>query len=109
MPEPQEPLPFDLPSGYGAIVLQNDDPGEPRDTFYEPFGAKSYYEGPIFDEIIEIPGTYYVYFWDPFQNGGDYVSVIGWQEIWRPRDIIRGLILTPLIRRDRELHIDCSE
>jgi hypothetical protein len=109
LPEPQEPLPFDLPSGYGAIVLQNDDPGEPRDTFYEPFGGKSYYEGPIFDEIMEIPGTYYVYFWDPFQNGGDYVSVIGWQEIWRPRDIIRGLILTPLIRRDRELHIDCSE
>jgi hypothetical protein len=90
-------------------VLQNVYPGEQRDTFYEPFGGKSYYEGPIFEVTIEIPGTYYVYFWDPFQNGGDYVAVIGWQEIWRLRDIIRGLILTPLIRQDRELHIDCSE
>jgi hypothetical protein len=109
LPEPQEPLPFDLPSDYGAVVLQNVYPGEQRDTFYEPFGGKSYYEGPIFDAMIEVPGTYYVYFWDPFQNEGDYVAVIGWQEIWRLRDIIRGLILTPLIRQDRELHIDCSE
>lgn len=109
LPEPEETLPFELPSGYGAVVLPNVYPGEARDSFYEPFGGKSYYEGPIFDKMIEIPGTYYVYFWDPDQNGGDYVSVIGWEEIWRPRDIIRGLILTPLIRRDRELHIDCSE
>jgi len=109
LPEPQEPLPFDLPPGYGVIVMQNVLPGEPRETFYEPFGGKSYYEGPVFDEIIDIPGTYYVYFWDPYQSGGDYVAVLGWQEIWRPRDIIRGLFFTPLIRRDRELHIDCSE
>ena len=109
LPEPQETLPFDLPSGYGAVVLQNVAPGEPRDTFYEPFGGKSYYEGPIFDEIIDLPGTYYVYFWDRYQMGGDYVAVIGWEEIWRPKDIFRGLILTPLIRKDRELHIDCSE
>jgi len=109
LPEPQEPLPFDLPPGYGAVVLQNVYPGDPRETFFEPFGGKSYYEGPILDEIIDIPGMYYVYFWDPYQIGGDYVAVLGWQEIWRPQDIIRGLIFTPLIRKNRELHIDCFE
>jgi len=107
LPEPQKSLPFDLALGYGAVVLQNVYPGQPRDTFYEPFGGKSYYEGPIFDEIIDLPVTYYVYFWDPYQTGGDYVAVMGWKEIWRPQDIIRGLIFTPLIRKDRELHIEC--
>jgi hypothetical protein len=109
LPEPMEPLPIDLPPGYGAVVLPNVEPGDTRDTFYEPFGGKSYYQGPVYDEVIELPGTYYAVYWDPYQTGGDYVAVIGWKEIWRPRDIIRGLILTPFIRQDRELHIDCFD
>jgi hypothetical protein len=109
LPEPEEPLPFDLPPGFGAVVLPNVEPGDPRDTFYEPFGGKSYYQGPVYDEVIELPGTYYAVYWDPYLTGGDYVAVIGWKEIWRPRDIIRGLILTPFIRQDRELHTDCFD
>ena len=43
------------------------------------------------------------------QEGGDYVAVLGAEEIWRVRDVIRALIITPLIRQDRELHTDCVE
>jgi len=109
LPEPDQALPFALPNGCGTIVMMNALPGSERDMFYEPFGGKSYYQGPVFDAQIETPGTYYVYYWDPYERGGDYVAVLGRQEIWRPQDIIRALWYTPLIRRDKELHVDCSE
>lgn len=109
LPNPEVELPFSIPDGYGAIVCENVKPGEEREKFYEPFGGKWYYKGPVFDEIIENPGTYYVYYWDPYKRGGDYVAVLGYKEIWRIRDILRALIYTPLIRMDMELHADCPQ
>lgn len=109
LPEPYESVPFDLPPGYGALVFPNIVTGDPRETFYEPFGGKSYYKGPVFDEVIDIAGTYYVVFWDLARLGGDYVAVLGAEEIWRPRDVIRALFYTPLIRRGEELHTDCVQ
>ena len=106
LPDPSQSLPFDIPDGYGAIVKENVEPGEPRETFYEPFGGKSYYEGPEHEQKLNQTGTYFVYCWDPYQRGGDYTIVIGKLEIWGPLDILRALIYTPLIRRDFELHIN---
>ncbi len=105
LPDPGQPLPFDIPDGYGAIVMENVEPGTVRETFYEPFGNKSYYEGPEFKQKLNETGIYYVYCWDPYKQGGDYTIVIGDLEIWGPLDIIRALIYTPLIRRGLELHI----
>jgi hypothetical protein len=105
LPNPGQELPFELPSGYGAIVKENVKPGDPRKTFYEPFGNKSYYKGPIFDEKLNVTGTYFVYCWDPYKSGGDYTIVLGSLEIWGPLDIIRAMIYTPMIRRGLELHI----
>jgi hypothetical protein len=109
LPPPNQTLPFTLPQGYGAIVLEDVPPGQPREQFYEPFGGKSYYQGPRFDETINISGTYYVYYWDPYQKGGDYVAVLGYKELFPPMDILRALINTPLIRHDRELHLPSSQ
>jgi len=108
LPEPEISLPFYLPPGYGAVVVKNYEPGEERPTFYEPFGAKSYYRGPGFDETLEEPGIYRIYFWDPYQKGGDYVAVLGYEETWDFDDIIRALIYTPMIRRGQELHVECN-
>ena len=105
LPPPNQTLPFDLPQGYGAIVKQDVPPGSDREQFYEPFGGKSYYQGPRFDETLNISGTYYVYYWDPYQKGGDYVAVLGYKEQFPPLDILRALINTPLIRHDYELHL----
>lgn len=105
LPDPGQTLPFDILEGYGAIVMENVEPGTPRETFYEPFGNKSYYEGPVFKEKLNETGIYYVYCWDPYKQGGDYTIVIGDLEIWGPLDIIRALIYTPLIRRGLELHV----
>jgi hypothetical protein len=109
LPPPNQTLPFDLPVGYGVIVKQDVPPGTPREEFYEPFGGKSYYKGPRFDETLYLWGTYYVYYWDPYQNGGDYVAVLGYKEQFPPLDFLRALINTPLIRRGYELHLPLSE
>ncbi len=109
LPGPNVAIPFDIPPNYGIVIIQNKKSSESRETFYEFFGGKSYYKGPHFDQNLNIPGTYYVYFWDPDQKGGDYVAVLGRKEIWRLRDIYQAFRNTPLIRMDKELHINCSE
>ena len=109
LPQPLHPIPLTLPEGYGSLVFPNTVGENPRETFYEPFGNKYYYQGPIFDQIIDTPGTYFVIYWDPDKRGGDYVAVLGAEEIWRPQDILRAIYYTPLIRRGEELHIDCTE
>ena len=37
------------------------------------------------------------------------MAVLGKKEIWRFRDIIQAFRNTPLIRLDKELHVDCAE
>ncbi|MGA1876323.1 MAG: hypothetical protein ACMUIA_12015, partial [bacterium] len=61
-----------------------------------------------FDETLEEPGLYRLYFWDPYQMGGDYVAVLGYEETWDYDDIIRALIYTPMIRGGQELHVECN-
>lgn len=104
--EGDEALPFDVPKDMGVVVVSQDDTVDPRPSFYEPFGGKSYYQGPTFQEDVDTPGKYRIHVWDPLSLGGDYVAVIGNGEIWRLPDITRALIYTPLIRRDREIHSD---
>lgn len=106
LPDPGQALPFDIPDGYGAIVMENVEPGDPREKFFEPFGNKWYFEGPKFKEPLDTLGVYYIYVWDPHESGGDYTLVIGDLEIWGPFDILRALIYTPLIRWGLELHIN---
>lgn len=105
LPDPSQDLPFTIPSGYGAIVKENVEPGEEREQFFEPFGGKNYYQGPTLDIKAEKTGTYYFYVWDPHKTGGDYVAIIGKLELFGITDIIRSLIYTPMIRRGMELHI----
>jgi hypothetical protein len=105
LPPYNQTLPFNLLQGYGAIIKDDTPPGLLRKKFYEPFGGKGYYQGPKFDGVMNRSGTYYVYYWDHYRTGGDYVTVLGYKEIFLPMDIIRALINTLLIRRNQELHL----
>lgn len=105
LPDSDQSLPFEIPDGYGVFIKENVEPGQPRETFYEFFGDKSYYKGPIFEDQLEKTGDYFIYVWDPYEKGGDYTIVVGKFEIWGPFDILRALIYTPLIRKGFELHI----
>lgn len=102
-------VPFEVPPGKGVVVMADFTAVGDRESFYEPFGDKSYYQGPNFDEILATPGNYTVYYWAPNGETGDYVAVIGAEEIWRKSDIVRALFLTPGIRKGRELHQDCQQ
>ncbi len=103
LPQPAARLPVTLPSGYGAIMLH--DAGlEPRPQFYEPFGGKSYYQGPRIERTLA-PGKYTLIYWDPSGGVGDYTAAIGASEIWSFKDILRALYVTPIIRNDGELHV----
>lgn len=102
LPAPTEALPVTLSPGSGALVL-HDDGTKPRRSFFEPFGGKSYFKGPRLECTLG-PGTYTLVCWDRSGRTGDYVAVIGKQEIWRLKDIWRALRVTPIIRRGGELH-----
>lgn len=107
LPAPQQAIPFTIHPGYGATVVSNGTTGEPRNTFFEPFGGKFYYDGPTFDEVLTQPGTWYVVAWDPAGTGGDYSAVIGYEENFTLVDILRSLINTALVRLNFELHTSC--
>jgi len=107
LPPPDVELPFELPPGYGAWVLENEEPWTPREAFFEPFGDKWYFEGPTFDRDVDEAGTWYLYYWSPLGATGDYVAVTGPAEIWEIPDILQALVFTPMIRRGEELHIAC--
>lgn len=107
---PNLPAPsISLGSGaYRLWVAPWTDRDEPRETFYEPFGGKSYYEGPGYDKTVVHPGLYILLVWDPHAESGDYVVGIGKEERFPLPDLIRALINTPIIRRDGELHGPCG-
>ncbi len=77
---PVEKVPFHLPAGYGAVVVTNTPAGKKRPVFYEPFSGTEYYDAPAFDQKVTTPGTWYVYYWDPYGMGGDYVAILGFRE-----------------------------
>ncbi len=88
--------------------MENFKPGEKRDSFFEFVTRKYYYKSPVFDMNISERGRWYVYFWDPYKQGGDYVAVFGVREIFSFTDIIRTIINAPLIMLNLELHIECE-
>lgn len=107
LPKAPACLPVVPRPGYGALVFL-DDVRHKRETFYEPFGNKSYYRGPRVERTLQ-PGVYTVVYWDPRHKKGDYVAVLGKKEIWRGKDMLRALRVTPLIRRGRELHLSATK
>ena len=82
LPVTEEKLPFTLPKGYGAVVVKNTPRGKKRPVFYEPFSGKEYYDAPAFDRKVTATGTWYVYYWDPYKTGGDYVAILGFREMF---------------------------
>ncbi len=89
------------------VVLNNIEPGAPRRKLYEPFGGIWYWDASEITRSVSEPGSYRVYHWDPNGEAGDCAAVLGDKEIWRLPDILRALVVTPLTRQDKELHIEC--
>jgi len=60
LPAPTDPLPIAVSKGNGAIVLHDADLN-PRPQFFEPFGNKSYYQGPRLEvKLVHPVKAYFV-------------------------------------------------
>ena len=108
LPAPTEEIPFTLREGYGAVVVKNTEPGKEKKFFYEQYSKKSYYIMDNYEYTITEPGTWYVYYWDPYGQGGDYVAVWGIKDVFGPGDGLKMLINLPGIVSDRIMHTDCE-
>ena len=104
---PARSIPLGL-GEYRLVVAPWTDRDEPRDTFFEPFGGKWYYEGPGYNQFVTQPGLYILMVWDPEGESGDYVLGLGTEERFPLPDLIRSRINTPIIRRNGELHSPCG-
>ena len=110
LPKPVKPLPFDLPPGDGAIVLQDGQSDvKTRPTMHENFSGRDYFEGPEFEYTATVPGEYRMVVWNEAGAIGDYVAVIGRAEKFGAADMWRAARGTVTLRRAREMHGACTE
>lgn len=88
-------LPFELPQGYGAVVMKPE-PQNDRSTFFEPFSMTKYYrDNRKFKQTGLAPGAYYIVVWDQKGEYGGYVIGFGRAEKWTWKDLaptIRAVI-----------------
>jgi hypothetical protein len=109
LPQPDVSLPVELPEGHGAIVIRDSfDNTDDRIVMFEPFSSRTYWEGPDYAITVEQPGEYQMIVWQEEGTKGDYIAVIGREEIFGPADIARAAMYTPQIRQGKELHTSCS-
>lgn len=108
LPPPTSPLPVTLPPGYGAVVVPDLPPGQPRPTFHEPVGGHTYYAGVPTTVQATTPGRWALLVWDPYQRGGDYVLSTGYREHTTAGDLVLVAENTPVIRANGELHVPCA-
>jgi hypothetical protein len=98
LPAPQTKIPFDLPKGYGAVVISGT-PAKERPVFYEEFSRTHYYEGiPKFEQKLTQPGIYYIVVWHPANETGAYVLGYGLAEKFTAKDWANTFKLLPSIK-----------
>ena len=101
--------PVKLEPEQGIIVREDIPTGAERDSMYEVFSDQFYYEGPILDITVKESGNYWLWFWNPAGETGDYVAIIGKREVFSVEDIRRSFYNTPEIRRRGYLNVECEE
>ena len=85
LPEPPEGLPFDVPEGYGAIVVDTSDVTTPG-TFYEPFTQTSSWVLHEATYTLTEEATGYVVAWHPERETGKLWVATGTVEQFGPED-----------------------
>ena len=69
--------------------------------------ALSNFSDPSRGNEVSTPGSWDIYYWDPYKIGGDYVAVLGSKESFSLLDTWRSLINTIIIWFNLELHTEC--
>ena len=74
-------LPFDLPTGYSAVVAPS--PSALNVPIQDPLTKVRYYPGPLIDTRTLVSGRYYILVWSPHNQMGKYMLQIGTHWPWR--------------------------
>jgi hypothetical protein len=109
LPAPAEALPIELPAGYGAVIVRDSfDSTDDRPLFFEPFGGRMMWEGPVYAIDDAPPGTYRMIVWHDKGELGDYIAVIGEAERFGPKEIAQVRKVSPLLKAGQNLRVDCN-
>lgn len=110
VPSDLKTLPFDLPTGMGAQIIEMDQPdaNSKRPTLYEDIGATTFYTAPEVKMKVAQAGRYYIVAWDKAGQTGDYTIATGYKEqSVSPLPYVLSSIV--LIRANHWLHRDCQK
>lgn len=109
LPQPEVDLPIELADGHGAIVIRNVvNSVDERPIFFEPYGGRLMWEGPDFAIDDAPPGEYRMVVWNETGELGDYIAVVGEAEIFGPEEIAQVRRVSPLLKRGKNLRVDCD-
>ncbi|MEO7386874.1 MAG: hypothetical protein ABIX37_08065 [Gammaproteobacteria bacterium] len=108
LPPPSIPLPVALPKGFGAVVVRDNSPGEPRETWLEPFSGRQMWLGPEFAIDKAPAGTYSMIVWNERGETGDYIAVIGEGEVFNAPEISQVRATSPKLRDGANLMVECN-
>jgi hypothetical protein len=102
LPEEVALLPFNYdPSTEGVVLIKNDTQGP---LWYEKYTRKHYFMNKETSVTLSRPGQYKIYTWEPNGKIGDYALAVGDIEVWRFKEIMRGIIHIVGLWRHKEIH-----
>jgi hypothetical protein len=112
LPVPSDPkaLPFDLPNGLGAKIVEMDqaDANGKRPTMYEDIGGTTFYTAPEVEMNVSQAARYYVVVWQMDGKMGDYAVATGYKETpYSP--LSHTFASIAFIRSNHFLHRDCTK
>lgn len=105
---PRDGIPVALQPGEGAVVVRDDfADATQRPLFFEPNSRRQSWTGP--KELAQVPpGVYTLVVWNEQGRTGDYIAVIGDEEIFGPAEIRQVQQTSPLLTHGRNLMVDCD-
>jgi len=102
LPEEVALLPFNYdPSTEGVVLIKNNTQGP---LWYEKYSRKHYFMNKEMSVTLSRPGQYKIYTWELNDTTGDYALAVGDIEVWRFKEIMRGIRHIVGLWRHKEIH-----
>ncbi len=108
LPEPEQELPFEIPEGLGAIVIETDEDTE----YYEYFEEFSETDFVImFEEeyVLKEGGVGYVVAWHPERRTGKLYTAVGTREDFNDEILAKYVTATPALHAFHEVEGEKTE
>lgn len=98
IPETKKDISVEIFRGDNWLLRWLDSDNTKWKEFYEPFGGDYYWQGAEYRETLE-PGIYKIKVYSK-SNQGKYSLAVGSQELFPFKEIIKTIILLPILKKD---------